>query len=478
MHSIEKNIPLKESRIWQAQRDFYSENGIDAWKNQVPFFVTSNPFIANCYAQLIKAYVRDLIATGQINHSEPIYIFELGTGSGQFSFYCLKALTQELPDVSFCYVMTDFTESNIAFWEEQEVFKGLCVDFAVFDLEHPEPIYLLKQQITLKTLKNPCILIANYIFDSVRQNFYAIEQGVLFEKRIETFIPLEEYDQAQDKILSLDNIKVSDRSVLYAWDEVPIDEEPYLRFYERHLKQGQFSLPIAGFSALDFMRTLSPSGMMLISSDKGYNTLQEIEKQSPLEIITHGSVSLDVNFHALALYFAFLEGQSKLQSYHEGIRSNVFVLGTEKTPNLDSAYVLHCETSSPADYFHIHRKFRDLSFDLQAMLAQLQLGQYDPYVFALYINQICDAVGNAPASLIEEYMQIIPELAENIYPLPSGIDHYFNFGRFLHALRRYDEAIFYFERSARRYGHEPPETLRALLQSCYKARSTTGTGSV
>ena len=162
MQSLEKNIPLSASRLWQAQRDYFSKEGINAWQDQVPFFVTSNPFIAKTYAKLIAAYLKDLTS----NPEEPIYIFELGTGSGQFSFYCLQALLQEMPEANFCYVMTDFTESNIAFWEQQAVLKQFSMlDFAQFDCEHPKPIWLRKQKITLNKLKNPCILLGNYIFD-------------------------------------------------------------------------------------------------------------------------------------------------------------------------------------------------------------------------------------------------------------------------------------------------------------------------
>ena len=48
---------------------------------------------------------------------EPFYVIELGTGSGKFSFFMLKALmefetTCSFPLDNICYVMTDFTESN------------------------------------------------------------------------------------------------------------------------------------------------------------------------------------------------------------------------------------------------------------------------------------------------------------------------------------------------------------------------------
>ena len=78
VHILESNIPLKESQLWEAQRDFFDKQGIHAWK-QVPFFVTSNTFIAERYARLILAYLQDIRTLPSFNPNESVYIVELGT---------------------------------------------------------------------------------------------------------------------------------------------------------------------------------------------------------------------------------------------------------------------------------------------------------------------------------------------------------------------------------------------------------------
>jgi hypothetical protein len=63
-----------------------------------------------------------------LNTSEPLYIIELGAGSGKFSFFMMKAL-EELRDVSsfpvdkIVYVMTDFTANNFNFWSNHSALK-------------------------------------------------------------------------------------------------------------------------------------------------------------------------------------------------------------------------------------------------------------------------------------------------------------------------------------------------------------------
>ena len=63
-----------------------------------------------------------------LDTSEPLYIVELGTGSGKFSYYMLKALEEmssvcEFPLGKIVYVMTDFTENNFNFWRDHPALK-------------------------------------------------------------------------------------------------------------------------------------------------------------------------------------------------------------------------------------------------------------------------------------------------------------------------------------------------------------------
>jgi len=56
---IEQNKALSESAIWEMQRQYFHKEGIHAWVNQVPFYITSNPFIANVYARIVLGFIRD-----------------------------------------------------------------------------------------------------------------------------------------------------------------------------------------------------------------------------------------------------------------------------------------------------------------------------------------------------------------------------------------------------------------------------------
>lgn len=95
---------LRDSLIWDLQKNFYVEKGPSCWtEGIVPNFVTSNSFIAKQYATCILGYLRDYylkygfslvssICRPNANNNEPIYILEIGSGHGKLGFLIIKHL--------------------------------------------------------------------------------------------------------------------------------------------------------------------------------------------------------------------------------------------------------------------------------------------------------------------------------------------------------------------------------------------------
>ena len=60
-YPVESGRRLSSSLLWDLQRQFYREQGVNAWSNSlVPHFVSSNAYLAHCYARLIIAYATDV----------------------------------------------------------------------------------------------------------------------------------------------------------------------------------------------------------------------------------------------------------------------------------------------------------------------------------------------------------------------------------------------------------------------------------
>ncbi len=91
---VEQNKQFSRSALWRIQRDFFDREGINAWTSQVPFYITSNPFIARSYARIVLAFIRDYTLQYPEAKKHPFYILEPGTGSGRFSYYFIKTLDE------------------------------------------------------------------------------------------------------------------------------------------------------------------------------------------------------------------------------------------------------------------------------------------------------------------------------------------------------------------------------------------------
>ena len=99
---FEREQRLSESMLWQAQRAYYDEQGVEAWTGAVPFYITSNPYIASCYARLVIRFIQSWVQKKAYCQDQPFYILEIGAGTGQFSFYMLRELMRYRKLLNFC----------------------------------------------------------------------------------------------------------------------------------------------------------------------------------------------------------------------------------------------------------------------------------------------------------------------------------------------------------------------------------------
>lgn len=87
-------VPFSKSVLWPAQLRFYERYGPKSWE-VVPEYMSSNGFIARQYAQLIVSHVRDCLVANSLDLSKPLYVLEIGAGSGKLAFLIAKKLFGE-----------------------------------------------------------------------------------------------------------------------------------------------------------------------------------------------------------------------------------------------------------------------------------------------------------------------------------------------------------------------------------------------
>src|SRR5437868_7808594 len=117
---LERDVSLSSSLVWNRQKDYYARRGAGVWSDdKIPTYMTSNPFIAESYAQIAAAFISDC---RKANSKDRVRIIEFGAATGKFAYLFLKQLipileSEGIPADSFCYCMTDCSHASIQTWK-------------------------------------------------------------------------------------------------------------------------------------------------------------------------------------------------------------------------------------------------------------------------------------------------------------------------------------------------------------------------
>jgi hypothetical protein len=316
---LESQVRLSECLLWRLMEDYYRQEGINAWR-YVPSYVTNNRVIAESYAAILVEALYDALPA--LNFDEPLYILELGAGTGSFSKYFLQEFEARIADspqlvrLPWRYVLTDFTSNCFSTWEGDPHLKTYLdqdrLDMAIFRSEEAPFIRLAKSGVTLSasTLKNPLVAIANYLFDSLKQDLFMAHQGKLSEVRLTLFRMLEGI--SEDDAVKLAQVKTFDtfKEIGETYYSTPSLNQ-LLADYRQQLNSAPFLFPLGAFQVIQNLQTLTQDNLILLSSDRGFTDLEYLENRGELTYCQHGGAfSFPVNYHAIEAYFKAQGGKS------------------------------------------------------------------------------------------------------------------------------------------------------------------------
>ena len=483
---LESNQPLSQSLLWQLQRNYFAQQGVNAWKHgAVPHYITSNPFIANAYAKVVFGFLRDWQSSLNPNH--PIYILELGAGCGRFAYHFLKKFWSFFPHstlkhLSVKYVLTDFSESNLHHWRThpflQPYFQQGILDLAHFDAQQEQPLHLHFANQTHTILKNPLIVLGNYFFDTLPQDTFTITDHQLHASLVTLSLP----DHLNSRVPSTSEILnhpdlIHDLRVTYT--DRPITPQYYddpaynqiLQDYQQHLTDTTLLFPIVGLNCIRNLRRLSQDRLLLLSGDKAYSRLEDLRDCSKPYIAFHGdSFSLMVNFHAIGQYMISQGGQVlQTDHHHASLNIAAFLLGHPPTDyaEIRHAYQDAIASSSPDDFFTIKRSIERnySSLSLQQLIAYLRLSGWDAHIFLDSYPALMSQIEYASGTQQQELIHTIEQIWDTYYHIGDFQNLAFNMGKLLSKTQAYDAAITYFQQSLKLNGIQP--TTLYHLGLCY-----------
>jgi len=285
---------LSASPLWAAQRRFYERAGVDAWRTSVvPHHVTSNVAIATAYARVVAGFLRDT------EDGTPLYVVELGAGSGRFAFLFLRAIESLLAGRdarALRYVMTDVAERTMAAWRAHDGLAPFVrcgrLDFARFDADGDASLHLRRARRTIAAASpaTRIVVIANYVFGGLRQDAWALRAGRIHEYLV----------TARGAQSTPANARLSWRVGARVTDPYPEAEfNEALREYQRTRCAGGFLYPVGALRCLERLSRLAPRALVLVADRGSVAAAEAVTTARDLEAARHGALSFPLSFHAL-----------------------------------------------------------------------------------------------------------------------------------------------------------------------------------
>ncbi|NRT87437.1 tetratricopeptide repeat protein [Clostridium beijerinckii] len=471
---VEAEKPLSQSMLWKLQTEFFANQGPEAWiKGIVPQYITTNPYIANQYAKTVFGYLRDYVSREDVDKNTVIYIMELAAGVGRFTYTFLKRFlhmieNSSLKDIKFKYIVTDFAERNIEYWQNHSFlspyFEAGILDCATFDISKDDEIRLRHSGKVLSKgkMKNPLILFANYTFDSLPQDTFYVNNGEIYEGVITITSPDEKGDPNDKSILA---------GLDYYYTDKKIDGNSYyedknlndvLMHYKNSLEDTAFYMPIIGLRCISRLRKLFNDDVILISADKGYKNEESMDKNYHPFLSKHGCISMTVNFHAIELYFKELGGKAIHSIYeHENINVSLFMVSNSDNDFIETsmAYNEITESVGPDDFYIMKKAIMPLSNSLttKELLTFLRFTVWDSRTLLELYNILIERIENEENFPKDELADAINKVWEYYFPIGEEGDLGYYFGSILGYLGYDNDALKLLETSLEFYG-ECPET--------------------
>lgn len=460
---LEQHVPFAKSLFWQLNRDYYQNNGIDAWReDDVPSHLTTNSMVGMTYANLIFAFLKDLAFHQK--SEEIVYFLELGAGQGRLAFHVLKHLTaltenygQPLPP--FCYILSDIVEENLNFYLDHPQFKpyfeaGL-LDVCYFDGVVTKALNLKFKELKIdaKCLKQPLVVIANYFFDSIPNDLFFIENGDVTPCSVT--LTTEKMDEPITHLKDIDITYQRMEGKMPFYENEGFND--LIDTYTKELSHTFLLFPHMALQCLLNLDGLSDQGLMLISMDKGFHAMQDLDKFPEPELITHGSASLWVNYHALSSFCHKLGGKALLpqnSSFNLELVSLLMTKKHEQFPETQMAYHHFVNVFGPDDFNTLKKwSFKHIeTMTLKEWIAILRLSAYDSVMFIALLPRLKQLYPEISIHERRRISETFHKTWDMYFALNENFDLAFAMAGIFYDLAYYEDAITFFNHSMNLFG--------------------------
>lgn len=471
-YPVEADKRLSKSSLWAIQQNYFNERGVDAWNNEVPFFISSNAFIANRYAQMCIQYAQDIAHTGK-----KLYIIEVGAGPGKFTFYFLKAFErscEQLHNFDYQYILTDVATKNVEFCKENVTLKPLIekgkLDFGIYDASGDDDFELLnaKQRFSDLAKDNHVIFICNYLFDTIEQDFFQFQGEELQEVQVSLSSRYESFDAEKPKSL---------RELSLTYKSQPITGDTYYdnpalnrllfdypKFFEDRAN-GAFLFPIGAMRFFDKMSKICDK-YLVICGDLGHANVDELKNLHAKNChIYEGCICYMLNFHALGEYVKTQGGDALLTQHRNSYKICLYSHGQSfddlvRTRNF---FLDEMESMGGDEFCYMNDEFavNNYRYTMKACLSFLRMSCYEPDTYFHMHDKLIDEFDELNDNILQDLRQALIKVEQNLYHYQGFYDVFSLLGMLHLKLKRFKHAEKLFK-MALKYSKNPFIPLRSL----------------
>jgi len=457
-HVLEQGVRLSGSRLWDFERAYYERQGLRAWGDgEVPHAITSNPMIAAAYAEVIVAFLRDCDAAGRLDPSRRVHVLELGSGSGRLGYALLRHLRPRLAatsqrDQPVTVVLSDFDGAKLEQLAAHPRFAGDLadgwLDFAVVDAAAPGEVRTWRRDEAVAGA--PLVVVANYVFDSLPADVYAMSNGVVHEVGLTMLADAPTLDRDDPNAMS--RLRLS-----WQADEGPAPPtgrpavDAVLARYAEVLDTTMVMIPTAAFGCLEHLAGSAGAPTLALVADKGWSHLRDLAGQgAPMVVPDAGSFSMMVNFDALARVVRAGGGTALLPPHRaQQLVVGAFVLGELEASETAARYADTLAEGGPDDIYSLRRGLATGgTLSLQAALSKLRIDRFDTQVFLELFPTLHEHAGEAEGSARTDLALAVQRVRSAWFPIGEPADVSLCLGVLLARIGQHREALELFAESA------------------------------
>jgi tetratricopeptide (TPR) repeat protein len=370
--------------------------------------------------------------------------------------------------------MTDLSRATVDEWRRHPrlqpwVDEGL-LQLACYDVEHDDGAGTL----TAAGLRNPLAVIANYVFDSLPHDAFTVRDGRLYEE----LVTLEVGGAGPDPDLD-DPAVLAEVSVRYEQSPTTADhyDDPawnaVLRRYQESLDATTFLFPVGALRSLERLSDLAGGRLMVISADKGYHRLADLDGRGQPHLAVHGSVSMMVNHDAIGQWVEGRGGRFLTLDRRAGaLDVCVALLGDAHGDATETrqAYTGAVDEVGPDDLFTLKKAVERApdggDWSIAELVAHLRLSGWDARIFLGCFGALLDRVDGASDAEKEELADVARKVWDGYFWIGERQDVPFELGLLCYGIGRLEDAVAFWGHSLDLHGPDPATFLN--LATCHR----------